>query len=477
MSYNELANYLHVLSTNIVEHSKLPVSAETIQLANNYKQALEAVYPLLNAELDKIINLQTSPGIRLNIVVIPKTNATPGQDEIQQNRQRLLNSINENKFQVVRVGHIFKTSMPQYQSYYNNQYMKPYERFTFVVPRGDGLYDNYFVVSEIKQNNAKIKEVKVSKRNLLIDKFYTEEETVILTPERIKKGQQAEPSNVFTGWTFKDSNKILMSGVADDEGRLIFDGGKYPDDFPLYTDEWNFAGVEHMARLFDKAQFQFQVINGTRVVYPYTGFRFYSGERNGSYHNYKVTNYRWGATTATVRFIDANDYMEHGPNETITLNVQDIPPKAGYNYTKSTNIYFWTLNGQPLHGGIVTNEGYTLDIYADKPLKYKYLYDRDDNNAPIPVLNLIANVEIYQPNARFSGVYYVSNINDNTITLSKLDRTTDAPATLTATKVHDETIGGNDIPGIVKYRWSVNTPGESYVNFGQYKTGGWSYPT
>lgn len=477
MSYQELANYLHVLSTNIVAHSKLPVTAETMRYAKDYSKAFTAVYPLLLTELDKISKLKISPGLQLNISDV----TVQAENEMQQNRRRLLEIISGDNNKLKTVGYFFRASMPEYQSYYGNQYMKPYERFGFVSPRGDGLYDNYFVSSNIKQNNAKIKEVNVLKRSLLNGEFYPTEATIVLTPERKIKTDVQQPGapNILTGWKFKGSDRILVAGVADDEGRLIFDGGKYPDDFPRFTNGWNFARIQEVAQLYDKTKFRFQILNGTRIVEPINGFRFYSGNANGSYQNYEVTNYKDGALSAIVRLIAGHDYFKHGPEETIILNVQDIPHNAGINYTRNSNIYFWTLNGQPLYGGIVSDEGYTLDIYSDEPLQYKYLYDRDENDAPIPVLNLIATVEISEPNAHFCAVYYVSEINDNgTITLSNLDRITDAARTYTAIKVPDETWRQDDIFGIVKYRWALTIPSNSYVVFGQYKNcTGWSYPT
>ena len=52
MNYPDLANYLQNLSTLIVEHSKKPLTPETIQQASQYKQALDAVYPLISNYLN-----------------------------------------------------------------------------------------------------------------------------------------------------------------------------------------------------------------------------------------------------------------------------------------------------------------------------------------------------------------------------------------------------------------------------------------
>lgn len=474
MNYSQLAIYLHTLASRLVEHSKLPITPETIQNAEDYRNALTAVYPLLLTELEKISSLKTSPTIPAAPITLITT--TQPLDEMKQNRRRVLDTLAGDKRALRKLNSVFMASMPEYQSYYKIQYMKPYTFFAFVSPRGDDLYDNYYVSSEFKNTNAKIKEAKVIKRSLLGGDC-PDEETIVFVPERKTKTitEQHGASNILTGWKFKDSGRILVAGVADDEGRLIFDGKKYPDDFPRFTSGQQFGTVKELAELYDKTRcMHFKIIKGTRIIRPHKGFRFYSGKTNGSYRNYEVVDPKHEELSATVRSVTTifrragNDYEIYGPEETIILNIEDIPENAGINYTKNLNINFWTLNGEPLYAGVVSNEGYTLDIYSDEPLQYKYQYDRDDNDAPIPVLNLIADIHVGGGCSSFVGVYYVSEINDDsTITLANLESKTGSP-TYKAVKVLKER--EFDVPGIVRYGWVIDGPPSEYslIHFGSY---------
>jgi hypothetical protein len=69
-SYNELADYLHNLSGLLVQHAQQPVNNTTIQQANQYSEALTAVYPLL---LEKLQTYNTQQPI----LTIPRQPTVP----------------------------------------------------------------------------------------------------------------------------------------------------------------------------------------------------------------------------------------------------------------------------------------------------------------------------------------------------------------------------------------------------------------
>jgi hypothetical protein len=101
-SYPELADYIFNVSTLLVEHSQVPVSPLTAQQANQYAEALSAVYPLI---IDKLNAYNTALQISLtnsnNVAPVQSftVNVTP-----TQNTQPLLRK--KSSPPVIRIGDV-----------------------------------------------------------------------------------------------------------------------------------------------------------------------------------------------------------------------------------------------------------------------------------------------------------------------------------------------------------------------------------
>lgn len=88
--YNELANYLYNLSGLLVQHAQQPINSDTIQQANQYTEALTAIYPLIlgklrayNTPMTQFPNVNVpNPIVPVAAVNVPKP-ATPGVNVMQ----------------------------------------------------------------------------------------------------------------------------------------------------------------------------------------------------------------------------------------------------------------------------------------------------------------------------------------------------------------------------------------------------------